>query len=120
MGQHAVAQTSNMARMGNHREAQAYTKNIVRKMKAQGRTSEQMESRDKLVDNFGSLYQNIGKQDQLEQNAALSDSGDEMEDEEMIQPKASSTFFGMFGGGGSKGAKPVPKKKAAKSMAVKQ
>jgi len=73
-------------------------------MKAQAVNSEQKEAREELIGNFGSLYENIGQQDQMEQEQDLGsesdcDENEEMKDDEQIQPKKKSggIFSGLFG-----------------------
>lgn len=56
VGQHAVAQSANMAKQGNHREAQAYAKNWNRKMRNVNK-----EESSNLAANFNDVYQQIGQ-----------------------------------------------------------
>lgn len=56
-----------MAKVGNHRSAQAYAKNWGRKMRKQGVTKEQEKVRGHFIDNFKDLYNGIGQQDEMEQ-----------------------------------------------------
>ena len=63
LGQHAIQQSANIARMGNHREAQAYAKGWGRRMRKQAVTTEQHQAQSEFVDNFKGLYNEIGQQD---------------------------------------------------------
>lgn len=134
-----------MAKVGNHRSAQAYAKNWGRKMKKQGVTTEQKKVRGHFIDNFKELYSGIGQQDekeQVEQNAEQqyvlqppkgkakglrrssaesyeSDSESEGHDEERISTSKKSGFFGgitnFFGSGKSK-SKKTKKKQSFNNM----
>lgn len=60
LGKNAIMQSANMARVGNHRFAQAYAKNWGRKMKVQAVSEEQQQVRSEFVENFKGLYNAIG------------------------------------------------------------
>lgn len=59
-----------MAQMGQHREAQAYTKQWGRHMKANAHTAEQREQREEYVGSMNVVYNQMGNQDLVEQSAA--------------------------------------------------
>jgi len=59
LGHNAIAQSSKMARVGNHRFAQAYAKNWNRKLRERDHSTECKEARMEMNDNFKKVYGKI-------------------------------------------------------------
>lgn len=106
LGHNAIMQSANMARMGNHRGAQAYAKNWNRKMKINAESEEQQMQRDEFIENFKGLYDCIGEQNNKEQMLVplggvqekwdeSEESDAEMEAEEEKKPESSGFFSGI-------------------------